>query len=66
MQALTTVERAFQLARSGKVTSVENIISLLRAENHMNAIEHLQGPQIRSQLKALMKTESETKPVLAP
>ncbi len=49
-----TVERAFQLARSGTCHSVEDIRIRLSAERHDRIHEHLGGTSIQRQLKALL------------
>ncbi|GAA3697187.1 hypothetical protein GCM10022268_04570 [Sphingomonas cynarae] len=49
-----TIERAFQLARSGACHSVEEIRVQLSAERHDRIHEHLGGISIQRQLKALL------------
>ncbi len=46
-----TVERAFQLARSGECKSVEEISKRLSKEGYEAVALHLTGTAIRSQLK---------------
>ena len=49
-----TVERAFDLARCGKYTSVHEIRLQLRREGYSSVEEHTAGVSIRKQLLALM------------
>ena len=50
---MTTIERAFELARSGEFASVGEIKRRLK-EERFDAVEaHLQGPSISRQLKRL-------------
>jgi hypothetical protein len=50
---LTTVERAFELARSGACHSVDEIVAQLHREQ-LEAVEaHLAGPQIRRDLRQI-------------
>lgn len=51
---VSTIERAFQLARSGACHSVEEIRVQLNAERHDRIHEHLGGASIQRQLKALL------------
>lgn len=48
----TTMERAFDLARSGQAASVQEIRAVLRAEG----LDHLQiqGPSLLKQLRAII------------
>jgi hypothetical protein len=50
-----TVERAFQLARSGKFSTVEQIEKVLRQEHYTYAQEHLSGTLIRKELRAVLR-----------
>jgi hypothetical protein len=52
-QYLTALERAFQVAKSGRVKDLEEIRMLLRREGH--DVSQLQGPLLRSQLKKLIE-----------
>jgi hypothetical protein len=47
----TTIERAFELARTGKFHSVEEIRKRLLKEHHDQVDSHLSGPMIRRQLR---------------
>jgi hypothetical protein len=51
----TTVERAFELARSGTCKSVEEIRKTLRAEGFEAPESYLRGRSIGDQLRALIK-----------
>jgi hypothetical protein len=53
MQAPTTLERAFELARSGEFTTVADIRQRLRAERYDQVDAHLSGPALSRQLRAL-------------
>jgi hypothetical protein len=47
----TTVERAFELARSGDCRSLQGIAAILKGERHEAVEAHLAGPSIRRDLK---------------
>ena len=49
----TTLERAFELARTGEYTTAREISDKLRAEGYWDATVQLDGPALRSQLKKL-------------
>jgi hypothetical protein len=53
MTTLTTLERAFALARSGSCATVNDIRLQLRAERFDQVDAHLAGPTIRRQLGLL-------------
>ena len=50
MNEIGTVERAFQLARSGQCRNVDDIRQQLRREHGSQIDEHLAGSSIRKQL----------------
>ena len=50
---MTALERAFDLASSGKCLSVMDILLSLRAEGY--SVDQLQGPALRHQLKELIE-----------
>lgn len=50
-----TVERAFELARSGTCKTILEIRSQLKRERYGSVDSHLEGPVLRRQLTALMK-----------
>lgn len=50
---ITTLERAFELARSGTCANTAEIRVRLKQERHDNVEAHLQGPSINRQLRAL-------------
>ena len=52
---LSTVERAYQLARSGTCRSVEDIRRKLSAERYESVQAHLSGASIKRDLIALCK-----------
>lgn len=49
----TALERAFELARSGKCLSVRDITFKLHAEKYN--ISHLEGPALKKQLQGLIE-----------
>jgi hypothetical protein len=49
----TTVERAFDLARSGDCRNLPDLIAALKRERHESVEAHLAGPSIRRDLKRL-------------
>lgn len=51
---LSTLERAFQLARMGACHSINDIRLQLGLEGHDNIHGHLQGASIQRQLKAAL------------
>ena len=53
MTAQTTLERAFELARSGSCASVNDIRRQLKAERYDQVEAHLSGSSISRQLRAL-------------
>ncbi|WP_066820986.1 hypothetical protein [Sphingomonas mali] len=54
-EQLSTVERAFELARSGSCRTLEDIRRVLTAERYPSVQAHLAGPSIRRALLALCK-----------
>jgi len=54
-EQLSTVERAFELARSGSCHTLEDIRRVLTAERYPSVQAHLAGPSIRRALLALCK-----------
>jgi hypothetical protein len=60
MQANTTaIERAFELAKTGRYLTVEEIRNRLLAEGYFAAA--ITGPQLSGQLKALIETARKTR-----
>jgi len=51
---LTTIERAFQLAREGACRSVGDIRDQLTIEGYDRVLEHLSGMSIKRQLNAAL------------
>lgn len=47
----TTIERAFELARSGGCDNLPAMIAILKGERHESVEAHLAGPSIRKDLK---------------
>jgi hypothetical protein len=61
MGTLATIERAFQIARSGAVTSVPDIDRILRREGLWDMA--IDGPTIRRQLTRLIKESRATREI---
>ena len=53
MHRPTTIERAFELAQHGPCESLGDVRSQLKRERHESVEEHLSGPTIGRQLRAL-------------
>ena len=53
-EVITTLERAFQLARSGDCTSMTDLAKALKKERHEGVESHLMGPKLRIQLRTIM------------
>ena len=53
------VERAFELARTGRCRTVDEIRKRLARESYVAVDAHLAGASIRRQLKALMRDAPE-------
>ena len=51
---MTTLERAFQLARSGQVSGLSEIVKALRDEGY--SVSQLEGPMLKRQLGDIIKT----------
>ncbi|GAA4815933.1 hypothetical protein GCM10023232_09740 [Sphingosinicella ginsenosidimutans] len=49
-----TIERAFELARTGQARSMPALRALLIREGHLDVQHHLSGSLIRRQLRILM------------
>lgn len=60
MNDVGTVERAFQLARSGTCLSIDEIRQQLRREQRSHIDAHLAGGSIRKQLKQAIALLGET------
>lgn len=54
MQTKSTLERAFELARSGECKSLTDLLTKLRREGFENVRRHLDGAGIQRQLRDLM------------
>ena len=55
MHRPTTIERAYELARSGTCESVNDIRAQLKREGHDAVEGHLSGPTIGRQLRTLCR-----------
>jgi hypothetical protein len=55
-EQLTTIERAFVLARGGRFASIKSIRKQLRLEGYAEKSQ-LQGPMLYSQLRLLISTQ---------
>ena len=51
---VTTLERAFQLARSGDCTSMSDLAKVLKRERYDSVDSQLTGPKLRVQLRTIM------------
>jgi hypothetical protein len=56
---MNTVERAYELARTGAYANVKDIERQLIKENHEGVHAHLSGDMLKRQLKALIKANRE-------
>jgi hypothetical protein len=63
---VSALERAFQLARSGQVASIDDIKKRLKREGYEKAVDG--GPSLAGQLRKLISEASERKggPIAAP
>jgi hypothetical protein len=52
---VSALERAFQLARSGRVSNIDDIRKILKREGY-DLIDLFVGPSLKSQLRELIKT----------
>jgi thymidylate kinase len=53
------VERAFQLARSGKFSALNELKARLNSEGY--SVATIEGPSLAKQLRDLIKTSQETR-----
>lgn len=60
---LSTLERAFELARSGECASTTEIRARLKRERFESVDAHLQGPSISRQLRQLCEQARARQPV---
>ncbi len=51
----TTLERAFAVAREGRVVSLYDIVQTLQAEGYADCVAQLSGPSLRAQLRLLIQ-----------
>jgi hypothetical protein len=54
-----TVERAFELAKSGTCANVNDVRARLSQEGHEAVQQHLSGPSLRRDLARLCKAASD-------
>jgi hypothetical protein len=52
-QRMTALERAFQLARSGQVATIEEIVASLKHDGYDQ--RQIEGPVLKRQIKALIE-----------
>ena len=62
MHHLTTVERAFEIAREGRCRDRSDIGRQLSAEGYSSVSPHLAGSSIRKQLFALLRKGRDDQP----
>ncbi len=55
VRTLSTVERAYQLAREGPSTCLDDIRRQLERERYASVNAHLSGPTLRRQLRQLCR-----------
>lgn len=60
-ERLTTLERAFQLAKSGDCVSITQVREKLKKEGYSDWQSHTKGPSIRAQLNALCAEATKAK-----
>lgn len=65
-QGVTTVERAYQLARSGESETIEALADRLAIEGHDDVEEHLSAPSLRKELLGLCRANRSKKRCLLP
>jgi hypothetical protein len=58
-KSTTAIERAFQLAKSGRFASMRELEKVLKAEGYSSA--QLEGPSLRDQLRELMRASREAR-----
>jgi hypothetical protein len=58
----TTVERAFELARSGQCDNLPAIVAALKGERHESVDAHLAGPSIRKDLRRVWEAQGKVAP----
>jgi hypothetical protein len=61
MRRLTTLERAFELARSGELADVSAIKSRLRQEGYPDVYGQLYGETVKSQLRVILRAHRASK-----
>lgn len=59
----TTVERAFELARSGQCDNLPAIVAALKGERHKSVDAHLAGPSIRKDLRRIWEAQGSKPPI---
>jgi hypothetical protein len=55
LSQLTILERAFELARSGDIDSLEHLRLKLHAEGYLDSRSQIAGPTLQRQLRDLMR-----------
>ena len=65
MPAFSTVERAFQLARSGDCETLDDLRATLAREGYVDAVAQTSFPFVRKQLRDLLNGRAASKPVKA-
>lgn len=58
---ISTIERAFQLARAGSCHSVNDIRERLLREGYSNVLSHISGMSIKKQLGAILAARGVSK-----
>ena len=63
---LTTLERAYELARSGECSSVSEVKSRLKAERFTDIAGHLYGPSVMGDLRRLCRAARDERGTSVP
>jgi len=59
---MTIIQRAFEIARSGKARSITDIRTQLRLEGFDHIQSHFSSSSLQKQLRDLIKSRDETRP----
>ena len=65
MPQFSTVERAFQLAKSGPCATIADIQQQLKSEGYPNAVEQISYPSVRKQLNGIIQSRTSIDPIAA-
>lgn len=62
MNDIGVIERAFELARSGRCPNLDDLRRRLQQEGYYGVEEHLRGTMLRRQLRALIQGAAAASP----